>query len=54
MYFIEKYLYFQPKQENKVPWPSWLRRGANNAKISGSIPLGTIYFWKFHTGHVIK
>ena len=28
----------------KVPWPSWLRRGANNAKISGSIPLGTIYF----------
>jgi hypothetical protein len=24
-----------------VPWPSWLRRGANNAKISSSILLGT-------------
>ena len=29
-----------------VPWPSWLRRGANNAKISSSILLGTIhYYW---------
>ena len=28
-----------------VPWPSWLRRGANNAKISGSIPLGTTLAW---------
>ena len=25
-----------------VPWPSWLRHRANNAGISGSIPLGTI------------
>ncbi|GEQ72531.1 hypothetical protein JCM33374_g6218 [Metschnikowia sp. JCM 33374] len=29
----------------KVPWPSWLRRGANNAKISSSISLGTIFFF---------
>ena len=28
----------------KVPWPSWLRRGANNAKISSSILLGTTSF----------
>ena len=28
-----------------VPWPSWLRRGANNAKISSSILLGTISFF---------
>ena len=27
-----------------VPWPSWLRHRANNAGISGSIPLGTT-FW---------
>ncbi|CUM65250.1 uncharacterized protein PRCAT00002882001 [Priceomyces carsonii] len=27
-----------------VPWPSWLRRGANNTKISSSILLGTIIF----------
>ena len=27
-----------------VPWPSWLRHRANNAGISGSIPLGTA-FW---------
>ena len=33
-----------PKIESTemVPWPSWLRRGANNAKISSSILLGTI------------
>ena len=30
-----------------VPWPSWLRRGANNAKISSSILLGTISFFNF-------
>jgi hypothetical protein len=30
------------KQET-VPWPSWLRRGANNAKISSSILLGTSF-----------
>ncbi|CUM49599.1 unnamed protein product [Debaryomyces tyrocola] len=29
-------------RKNSVPWPSWLRRGANNAKISSSILLGTI------------
>ena len=27
--------------QEMVPWPSWLRRGANNAKISSSILLGT-------------
>ncbi|CUM52244.1 unnamed protein product [Debaryomyces tyrocola] len=32
----------------KVPWPSWLRRGANNAKISSSILLGTISLLKSH------
>ena len=34
------------KSTEMVPWPSWLRRGANNAKISSSILLGTIlYYW---------
>ena len=28
-----------------VSWPSWLRHRANNAGISGSIPLETIYFF---------
>ena len=27
-----------------VPWPSWLRHRANNAGISGSIPLGTNFY----------
>ena len=30
-----------------VPWPSWLGRGTNNAKIGGSIPSGTILFRAF-------
>lgn len=30
-----------------IPWPSWLRRGANNAKISSSILLGIIYIYIF-------
>lgn len=37
-------------EQKSVPWPSWLRRGANTlsyAKIGGSIPPGTILFLKF-------
>ena len=30
-----------------VSWPSWLRHRANNAGISGSIPLETITFLSF-------
>ena len=30
-----------------IPWPSWLRHGANNAGISGSIPLGIIFYYLF-------
>ena len=30
-----------------VSWPSWLRHRANNAGISGSIPLETTYFYDF-------
>ena len=32
------------KQITMVSWPSWLRHRANNAGISGSIPLETISF----------
>ena len=35
---------FMQRSVQLVPWPSWLRHRANNAGISGSIPLGTIYF----------
>ena len=38
---IEKTLIFD--WYRLVPWPSWLRHRANNAGISGSIPLGTIF-----------
>ena len=38
----DKYPHSQ-KNNNKIPWPSWLRRGANNAKISSSILLGISY-----------
>ena len=31
------------KRHELVPWPSWLRHRANNAGISGSIPLGTTF-----------
>ena len=33
------------KQITMVSWPSWLRHRANNAGISGSIPLETILFF---------
>lgn len=39
------------KQITMVSWPSWLRHRANNAGISGSIPLETILF--FCIGNVI-
>ena len=32
----------------KVSWPSWLRHRANNAGISGSIPLETIFKFFLH------
>ena len=32
-------------QKDWIPWPSWLRHGANNAGISGSIPLGIIFLF---------
>ena len=48
-YHQSKDQYDSESQNNKklVPWPSWLRHRANNAGISGSIPLGTILFWFF-------
>ena len=35
--------YFITATDRMVPWPSWLRHRANNAGISGSIPLGTSF-----------